>query len=515
MSFAFRLDSPVQITRRVLRATLATLFVGTPLAAHAQSLTNIVYRGGITVAGNTSDLAGSSSSFNRLGMFSDLYYDRNRNEWWGLADRGPGGGTIAYDTRMERFTIDIDGTTGAISNFQVVQTVLFKSEGVPLNGLAPGAPGGGAPIPAGLNTTALGNAFDPEGLVVVPSTGNFLVSDEYGPSLLEFDRSGNLVRRFKTPANLLPTVGGQVDFTSGPGDTPALTTGREPNRGFEGLAISPSGKYAYAMLQNGTVTDGWTSANRGQYTRIVKFDVETGEAVAQYAYPLESTGQGRGISAIVALDDNRFLVLERNNRGVGVGATLSGADKNIFEINLAGACDVTGINLPASGALPAGCSAVTKSAKVIDLDANTLAAFGNKAPEKMEGFAVGPQLANGLYVLLMGTDNDFSVTQSGANNTQYDVYFDFTQNDPYASSIQCPIGTKANCFFTTGGGPATLNESKFALLPGILQSYTANISGYAPTVVPEPSTVVLMAAGLLGLGVATRRRRHGSFDRQA
>ena len=46
---------------------------------------------------------------------------------------------------------------------------------------------------------------------------------------------------------------------------------------------------------------------------------------------------------------------------------------------------------------------------LIDLDANTLAALGNKAPEKMEGFAVGPQLANGLYVLLMGTDNDYGL----------------------------------------------------------------------------------------------------------
>lgn len=73
------------------------------------------------------------------------------------------------------------------------------------------------------------------------------------------------------------------------------------------------------------------------------------------------------------------------------------------------ASDVSGINLPTTGCLPLGFNAAAKSGMLIDLDANTLAALGNKAPEKMEGFAVGPQLANGLYVLLMGTDNDYGL----------------------------------------------------------------------------------------------------------
>lgn len=465
-----------------LAVALAAAF--TP--AGAQSLSNISYVNGIAIPGATQDLAGSASSFNRLGFFSDLYYDRNRNDWWGVSDRGPGGGVISYDTRMQRFTIDINGTTGAISNFQVQQTVLFKSAGVPLNGLAPSP------------TNTLGNSFDPEGLVVVPQTGNFLVSDEYGPSVLEFDRSGSLIRRFTVPSNLVPTVGATIDYASKP---PTLTAGREPNRGFEGLAISPDGKYAYAMLQNGTVADGWTSSARGKYTRIVKFDVVTGEAVAQYAYALESTAQGRGISSIVALGDDKFLVLERNNRGIGVDATLASADKNIFQIDLSNASDVSGINLPTTGSLPVGFSAAAKSGKLIDLDANTLAALGNKAPEKMEGFAVGPQLANGLYVLLMGTDNDYSVTQNGSG-TQFDVYYRFTDADPSATSIQCPIGTIAGCTGTL--------TADHALLPGVLQVYTANINGYVPTVVPEPSTVVLMTLGLGLLGVVAVRRHRAA-----
>ena len=40
----------------------------------------------------------------------------------------------------------------------------------------------------------LGRSFDPEGLVIDPRTGNFLVADEYGPSLYAFDRKGRLVQ---------------------------------------------------------------------------------------------------------------------------------------------------------------------------------------------------------------------------------------------------------------------------------------------------------------------------------
>ena len=62
--------------------------------------------------------------------------------------------------------------------------------------------------------------------------GNFLVSDEYGPSLMEFDRSGKLVKAYTVPANLVPRVGAATDYNTLP---PALNHGREVNRGLEGL----------------------------------------------------------------------------------------------------------------------------------------------------------------------------------------------------------------------------------------------------------------------------------------
>ena len=39
-----------------------------------------------------------------------------------------------------------------------------------------------------------GSAFDPEGIVINPVNGNILVSDEFGPSIVEFNRNGQEVR---------------------------------------------------------------------------------------------------------------------------------------------------------------------------------------------------------------------------------------------------------------------------------------------------------------------------------
>jgi hypothetical protein len=469
----------------VLRtAVLAFPFVCTAMAAPAT--TNVQFVNGLVLDGAAPDLSSGSNFDRRLGYFSDMYYDPSLKQWWGLSDRGPGGGVLNYETRVQRFTVDV-APNGAISNFQIAETVKFTSSGQAMNGLAPN--------PAG----TLGRSFDPEGFVINPRNGNFLVSDEYGPTVNEFNRSGQLIRSFTTPSNLVPRAGADVNYNATP---PTLTAGREGNRGMEGLTISPDGKFAYGMLQNGTIQDGWTSSARGKYTRIIKYDTETGQAVAQYAYELESSGQGRGISAIVALGNDRFLVLERNNRGVGVGATLAAADKNVFEIDLSTAVDVSNTTLPATGAFA---GAVTKVAKVMDLDANTLAALGNRSPEKWEGLAVGPMLGNGSYLLLAGTDNDYSVTQSGSG-TQLDVYFRFDDIDPYAGSIQCPLGDTTNCSFTTGGAATSLLAG-YALLPGVLHAYTANIAGYvAPAAVPVPATLALVAMGLALMGAGQRAR---------
>jgi len=486
MVLAYRVLFQVTTTETPMMLTLRAIAAATALVAStAQAVPSFV--NGLALDGSLLDLSGGTTvNDGRVGFFSDIYYDPNRKEWWGLSDRGPGGGTLDYDTRVQRFTLDVNTSTGAISNFKIVETVVFRSGASTLNGRAPNP------------TNQLGLAFDPEGVVVNPHTGTLLVSDEYGPAVREFSRSGELIRTFTTPANLVPrnAATGVPNFASDTGNT----AGKRTNRGMEGLAISPDGKYAFGMLQSAMLDEG---GGNGTLSRIIKYDLATGAAVAQYAYQMKRSGQGQGTSALVAINDHEFFVLERNNRGVGVGATLADADKEVYRIDLNGATDVSAIDLDAAGAV---FTKVTKSGRVLDLDADTLAALGNQSPEKWEGLAIGPKLDNGSYLLLAGTDNDYSVTQNGSNE-QFDVWFDFSAADPYASSIQCPLDLTTGCVSTSSGAPATWNAG-LKLLPGVLHAYTISageLGGYTPPV-PEPGTYALMLAGLAGVLVLSRRR---------
>ncbi len=450
-------------------ATALSLAVASAHAAPA-------FVNGLTVDGKLLDASGGSLiNDGRMGFFSDIYYDATRGEWWALSDRGPGGGTLPYETRVHRFAVDIDPDTGGISEFRVLQTLIFRKGATALDGFAP--------IEAG----PLGLAFDPEGIVVNPRTGHLLLSDEYGPSVIEVNRAGQLVRRYSLPLNVLPrnAASGVVNHANDTGNT----AGKRTNRGFEGLAISPDGRTLYAMLQSAMLDEG---GNSGTVNRIVAFDTRTARPLAQYAYRMDSNSQGRGISALVAINDHEFLVLERNNRGLGVDANLASPNKKVFRIDLTGATDVTGLNLVTA---PVGSwTPVTKVATPwLDLAAPatladpSLAALGGVSPEKWEGLTVGPRLSDGSYLVLAGTDNDYSATQNGSS-VQFDVYF--KPEGGSASRIQCDIGTFDNCtgINTDGsaGGPvpAGFDFTGYALIPGVLHAYKATTDDLAGLVRP-------------------------------
>ncbi len=461
----------------MISRTLSALSCAFVLACSSASASP-TFVNGLAIDAGTLDASGATLvNDGRVGFFSDLYYDATRDEWWALSDRGPGGGTLRYETRVHRFKLDIDPMTGAISNFQLLATLIFRQGGAALDGYAP--PVGGA----------LGMAFDPEGLVVSPRNGHLLVSDEYGPSLLEINRAGQVVHRFETPANLLPrdAATGAVNHAGDSGNS----AGKRTNRGFEGLAVSPDGQTVYAMLQSAMLDEG---GSNGTVNRIVAFDAKTRRAKAQFAYRMEGSSQGRGISALVAINEHVFLVLERNNRGIGVDSEQTPANKKVFRISLAGASDVSEIDLDAPGAV---FTPVTKHATPwLDLAAPatlahpSLAALGGVSPEKWEGLAIGPRLADGSYLVLAGTDNDYSVTQDAGTSVQRDVYFKPLGGGAYAR-IRCDIGTFANCLQVASNGtagapvPADFDFSGYRLIPGVLHAYKASAQDLGGLVRPR------------------------------
>src|SRR5262245_28578829 len=168
--------------------------IGASLAAEPQLVTILELPGESTDLTKLKKGQSGGANVNRNGFFSDLFYDNRTGDWYALSDRGAGGGTLPYETRLQKFTVDVDAN-GKISNYQVTKTIRFTRKGKPFDGLNPGALNG--------DSSVLGNSFDPEGLVV-GQAGHLFVSDEYGPSVNEFDPNGQFIRAFEIPDNLLP-----------------------------------------------------------------------------------------------------------------------------------------------------------------------------------------------------------------------------------------------------------------------------------------------------------------------
>ena len=434
----------------LLLACAATAFAAPAVAAH-WSLTDLVetpatQRDAVRLPPGTPDQA----NLNRFGFYSDLTYNARDGYWYALSDRGPGGGVIDYATRVQRLRIPYDRRSGRIGQPIVDKTVLFSARrGDSFNGLNPQLLNGDA--------AKLGLSFDPEGFAV-GRNGHFYVADEYGPSLYEFAPNGRFLRAFATPANLQPrNAQGQLDYV---GDRKLVVSGRQDNRGFEGLTLTPSGDKLYAVMQDPLVQEGANNdGRRSRNVRIVEFDLRSGRSNAQYVYQLEpiatlnaldpssdddfsATHQGRsiGLSAIHALSDRDFLVLERDNRGLGVEVTAAPLHKRVYRISLRGASNVATRSLAGSNDLPAGVRPVDKAPE-LDILAALRGAGARDIPEKLEGLAIGPRLRNGKHLVLIGSDNDYSVTQSGAGE-QFEVCVDRRSGERAQVPLDtdCPAG---------------------------------------------------------------------------
>ena len=320
-----------------------------------------------------------------------------------LSDRGAGDGTIDYRPRLQYFTMTRNGSK---LDLQLVRTVVLRdSEDRAFTGLFPDLPATEPPQRADGRM-----CLDPEGLALAPG-GNFFVSEEYMPSIREFAPDGRFVRRFTTPEELLPRNAQGPDFATN--DEEVLAAGRQPNRGFEGLALLPDGRLA-AVLQSGLTQDGGRDAG---FARLVVYDTTSGAAVAAYRLPMaEAAGvdavapSGRKIkprqfvfSALAALPDGRLLALERENHGADGSKEYPPARwKAVVLLDLRGAENILGDEVAAD-------AAPVQRTVLFNLAALDTAAFGlprEEMPAKWEGLAV-LAVEDGRLRLLISSDNDF------------------------------------------------------------------------------------------------------------
>jgi len=144
--------------------------------------------------------------------------------------------------------------------------------------------------------------------------GDLWFGDEFGPFLLHTDETGRVLEApiplpgVQSPDN--PTLGS---------NTPNLPR----SRGFEGMAISQNRKTLYPMLEGALTTDP------DQRRRLIyEFDL-TREQYTGVTYQYQMEAADNSIGDFTALDQHRFLVIERDG---GQGATAQ--FKRIYQIDL-------------------------------------------------------------------------------------------------------------------------------------------------------------------------------------
>lgn len=122
--------------------------------------------------------------------------------------------------------------------------------------------------------------------------------DEFGPYLVKTDGSGTVLRsEIPLPGVYAPE---NKDVVTG-----KATANLGGSGGFEGMAINPRGDKLYALLEKPVTGD---PANQ---LRINEFDIDH-ERFTGVTYFYRTQAAGNAIGDMTAIDDNRFLVIERN-----------------------------------------------------------------------------------------------------------------------------------------------------------------------------------------------------------
>lgn len=346
--------------------------------------------------------------------------------FWALTDRGPNGDSPRYaaggKTLSSKVFLAPDFTPRiGVINVQLADSARLASS-LPLR--QDGKPISGRPLPLESSGSSqempLSDALkplkfddfglDPEG-IDVDRQGRLWIVDEYGPVLAQVDaQTGEILQQYLPGAGL-----------------PAILAERQPNRGFEGVAVTPAGKVVAAVQSTLDVKRETRAGAR--FIRLVELDPASG-ATRMFAYPLDVDDYKRAGDAklgdIVAIDETRFLLIEQ------------GKDKNkrmrniVYLVDLAGAQDLSGLTLPdgraleygdaqALAALQAG-GTVAGSSNIVSAGAPSGLRMARKTrlfdlrelgwtPEKAEGLAIVAEPGKGADAtqLAFVNDNDFGL----------------------------------------------------------------------------------------------------------
>ncbi|MEO3823852.1 esterase-like activity of phytase family protein [Actinomadura sp. B10D3] len=310
-----------------------------------------------------------------LGGLSGLDRDPRTGTWYFISDD-----RWRYDpARFYTGRLDIDPATGAFTGVRISgASTLRRPDGGPYPGF--GRPGSADPETIRYDPRSRRVLWGSEGDRPDERHRDVALSQM---SLRWAARDGRYAGRLPLPPGLRLT-----EENRGP----------RRNSGFEALAFTPHG--IAAMVEGPRYEDGAPpTVARGALTRLTLWS-RAGRVRAQYAYPVDrlpaaprplSGTADSGVSEILAVDDHRFLALERTwLEGVGYR-------NRLYEFDVRGATDVLHRDRLGEGVR----FRPVRKRLVADLGSYA-------APEQnLEALAWGPRLRSGECTLVAGSDDNF------------------------------------------------------------------------------------------------------------
>lgn len=354
---------------------------------------------------------------NYPGIGSGLIRVPNQiNEFYMLTDRGPNFDNVNGAGKVYGKIFPIENFAPAIVHVKLENKTIVVINSIPIvdslgNSVTGISNNKDDETPFDINERVIPyrpGGLDTEAIQLLPD-GNFLISEEYGPSILVVSPKGQVLMRY------LPKGKANKDTPYPVKDSlPEIFKNRRSNRGFESLALSPDGKTAYAILQSPMGDPKSPQYSDSRVVRMLRLDCRnpldikvTGMFLVLQSnmsdYPATSKQADLKFSDAAMLSDTQILLLERATKKVKlIVADLKNAT-NILDlpISLSLLPEEKSESLDTFNIKPAETSIAFNSVDVFfDLDT-----------DKLEGMAVLTP-----SVVALSNDNDFAL---GENTTNY------------------------------------------------------------------------------------------------
>ncbi|MDQ0109856.1 hypothetical protein J2T02_005001 [Chitinophaga terrae (ex Kim and Jung 2007)] len=209
------------------------------------------------------------------------------------------------------------------------------------------------------------------------------------PGIYEISLAGEYIDSFALPRQFLMQ---------------ATENGPRRNGVFEGLGFSGNYKHMFVSLEEPRYEDGPRAevTDGPAFTRIIKYNAQTRQPIAQYAYKLEPVAtpatpanafKVNGISDILPLSDHRLLTIERSFSTGTRECTIK-----VFLADLENATDISNVNSLSQD------THFKPATKKLLYNFTAL----NRYIDNIEGVTFGPVLPNGHKSLVFVADNNFS-----------------------------------------------------------------------------------------------------------